>query len=77
MVWVFLALVFVDIGLIFDRMDDVSFIKIQYRFIGALVFGLIAGIIIWTSNTNRSGTMPLGCSVELRDNSNFNRGVKN
>lgn len=47
MVWVLLALVCIDIGLTFDKKGDAQIMETQIVFLGAVVFGLIVGLIIW------------------------------
>jgi hypothetical protein len=47
MVWILLALVLMDIGLTINRLGEYTIIKTQYYFIGAVIFGVIVGLILW------------------------------
>lgn len=46
-IWLYVGILLMDVGLIFDWKDELSFWMIQIYFFGAITFGAIIGIIIW------------------------------
>ncbi len=46
-IWVLLALIFVDLGLVFRISDRSNFLQTQLIFISILVVAIIAGLAVW------------------------------